>query len=62
VKVECRITAYRDQAKNILFGTPAKKPSLRQLAPKFVRSSSDQMSKTLSFPSYIASSGEGYQR
>lgn len=43
------ITAYRDEVKNILFGTKAKKPSLRQLAPKFVRSSNAVMSKTLKF-------------
>jgi len=43
------ITAYRDEVKSILFGTKAKKPSLRQLAPKFVRSSSAVMSKTLKF-------------
>lgn len=52
------ITAYRDQVKNILFGTPAKRPSLRQLAPKFVRSSSDQMSKTLKFLGSYGSSGD----
>lgn len=43
------ITAYRDEVKNVLFGTKAKKPSLRQLAPKFVRSSNAVMSKTLKF-------------
>lgn len=43
------ITAYRDEVKNILFGTKARKPSLRQLAPKFVRSSNVVMSKTLKF-------------
>jgi uncharacterized protein YydD (DUF2326 family) len=43
------ITAYRDEVKNILFGTKARKPSLRQLAPKFVRSSNGVMSKTLKF-------------
>jgi len=43
------ITAYRDEVKNILFGTKARKPSLRQLAPKFVRSSSALMGKTLKF-------------
>jgi len=43
------ITAYRDEVKNILFGTRARKPSLRQLAPKFVRSSTAVMSKTLKF-------------
>ena len=43
------ITAYREGVKNILFGTKAKKPTLRQLAPKFVRSSNSVMSKTLKF-------------
>jgi uncharacterized protein YydD (DUF2326 family) len=43
------LTAYRDDVKNILFGTTARKPSLRQLTPKFVRSSNAVMSKTLKF-------------
>jgi uncharacterized protein YydD (DUF2326 family) len=43
------ITAYREEVKNILFGTKARKPSLRQLAPKFVRSSNAVISKTLKF-------------
>lgn len=43
------ITAYRDEVKNILFGTKARKPTLRQLTPKFVRSSNAVMSKTLKF-------------
>lgn len=43
------ITAYRDRVKNILFGTMARKPSLRQLSPKFVRSSTSVMSRTLKF-------------
>lgn len=43
------ITAYRYELKNILFGTKAKKPTLRQLTPKFVRSSNALMSKTLKF-------------
>ena len=43
------ITAYRDEVKNILFGTKARKPSLRHLTPKFVRSSNAVMSKTLKF-------------
>jgi uncharacterized protein YydD (DUF2326 family) len=46
------ITAYRNEVKNILFGTTARKPSLRQLAPKFVRSSSALMGKTLKFLPY----------
>lgn len=44
-----RLTDYRTAVKNLLFGTPASKPSLRQLAPKFVRSSPAAMSKTLKF-------------
>ncbi len=43
------ITAYRNEVKNLLFGAQGKKPSLRQLAPKFIRSSSAVMSKTLKF-------------
>ncbi|UPG89505.1 DUF2326 domain-containing protein [Luteibacter aegosomaticola] len=43
------IATYRDEVKNILFGTKSRKPSLRQLAPKFVRSSAGLMSKTLKF-------------
>jgi uncharacterized protein YydD (DUF2326 family) len=43
------ITAYRDGVKYILFGTKARKPSLRQITPKFVRSSNSVMSKTLKF-------------
>lgn len=43
------ITAYRDEVKHVLFGTKARKPSLRQLTPKFVRSSNAVMSKTLKF-------------
>ncbi|HVY06235.1 MAG TPA: hypothetical protein VHB46_09685 [Burkholderiales bacterium] len=49
------ITAYRDEIKNILFGTKAKKPSLRQLTPKFIRSSNFVMSKTLKFLGSFAS-------
>lgn len=40
---------YREALKNILFGTQGKKPGLRQLVPKFVRSSTDGMSRTLKF-------------
>ncbi len=40
---------YQAEVKNILFRTNAKKPGLRQLAPKFVRSSSVRMSNTLKF-------------
>lgn len=43
------LTAYRDEVKNVLFGTKARKPSLRQLAPKFIRSSNAVMGKTLKF-------------
>ena len=43
------ITAYRDEVKNFLFGTKARKPTLRQLVPKFVRTSNSVMSKTLKF-------------
>lgn len=42
------ITAYRDAVKNILFGTSAQKPTLRQLAPKFVRTDNG-LDKTLRF-------------
>lgn len=43
------ITSYRDAVKNILFGTPAPKPTLRQLAPKFVRATGNGMAMTLRF-------------
>lgn len=46
---QANITAYRDTVKNILFGTPAAKPSLRQLAPKFVRTTGNGMAKTLRY-------------
>lgn len=49
------IKAYRFEVKNILFGTKARKPSLRQLAPKFVRPSNAVMSKTLKFLSSFES-------
>lgn len=46
---QANITSYRCAVKNILFGTPAAKPSLRQLAPKFVRTTGNGMSKTLRY-------------
>lgn len=52
------LASYRDEVKNILFGTKVRKPSLRQLAPKFVRSSSAVMSKTLKFLGNFASDVE----
>jgi uncharacterized protein YydD (DUF2326 family) len=41
--------AYREALKEILFGYGGAKPTMRQLAPKFVRSSPTSMSKTLKF-------------
>lgn len=41
------ITDYRAAVKKLLFGGDGAKPTLRQLAPKFVRSSQGLMSKTL---------------
>ena len=43
------IATYRNAVKAVLFGSDGSKPTLRQLAPKFVRSSPDRMSKTLKF-------------
>jgi uncharacterized protein YydD (DUF2326 family) len=43
------LDAYKNAVKHLLFGTSGEKPTLRQLAPKFVRSSSALMSKTLKF-------------
>jgi len=40
---------YRTAVKYLLFGSEGTKPSLRQLAPKFIRSSQFLMSKTLKF-------------
>jgi len=40
---------YRGALKQVLFGSSGAKPTLRQLAPKFVRSSQHLMSKTLRF-------------
>ncbi|MBB5498680.1 DUF2326 domain-containing protein [Paraburkholderia sp. MM5384-R2] len=52
------ITAYRLSVKSILFGSVGEKPSLRQLAPKFVRSTSERMSRTLKFLSGPARDAE----
>ena len=46
---QANITSYRDAVKNILFGTPAPKPTLRQLTPKFVRTTGNGMAKTLRY-------------
>lgn len=46
---QVNITSYREAVKNILFGTPAPKPTLRQLAPKFVRTTGNGMAKTLRY-------------
>ena len=43
------ITDYRVAVKQLLFGSEGAKPTLRQLVPKFVRSSQALMSKTLKF-------------
>ncbi len=51
-----RITAYCSEVRNVLFGSPAKKPSLRQLIPKFIRSSPQKMDRTLYFSSSFSSS------
>ncbi|MDD3183530.1 MAG: DUF2326 domain-containing protein [Alphaproteobacteria bacterium] len=49
-EVHCKnLTSYRQLVKKILFGSESDKPTLRQLAPKFVRSSHELMSKTLKF-------------
>lgn len=44
-----RISDYWGAVRTILFGSDASKPSLRQLTPKFVRSTAQKMSKTLYF-------------
>jgi uncharacterized protein YydD (DUF2326 family) len=41
--------AYKQAVKQLLFGASGRKPTLRQLIPKFVRSSPALMSKTLKF-------------
>lgn len=43
------LTEYRTAVRGILFSAGGTKPTLRQLAPKFVRSSPQLMSKTLKF-------------
>ena len=43
------VTEYRTAVKKLMFGSDGAKPTLRQLAPKFVRSSQGLMSKTLKF-------------
>jgi uncharacterized protein YydD (DUF2326 family) len=43
------LTDYRAAVRSILFGGSGTKPTLRQLAPKFVRSSLQTMGKTLKF-------------
>jgi uncharacterized protein YydD (DUF2326 family) len=52
------VKAYRERVKDLLFGYSGEKPSLRQLVPKFVRSSSSLMSKTLKFLGDYASQSE----
>jgi uncharacterized protein YydD (DUF2326 family) len=44
-----KISDYRNAVRFILFGSGGGKPTLRQLVPKFVRSSPQAMSKTLRF-------------
>ncbi len=48
-KVLSTLKEYQASVKKILFGNDGAKPSLRQLAPKFVRSSTQRMGKTLKF-------------
>lgn len=43
------ITSFRAAVKGLLFGTESPKPTLRQLVPKFVRSSPATMGRTLKF-------------
>ncbi len=45
------LTEYKNKIKLLLFGSEGPKPSLRQLMPKFIRSSQALMSKTLKFGS-----------
>jgi uncharacterized protein YydD (DUF2326 family) len=44
-----KLEDYREAVKWLLFGTEGSKPTLRQLVPKFVRSSPIAMSRTLKF-------------
>lgn len=46
------VSEYRKTLKKIFFGSDGDEPSLRQLIPKFVRSSPILMSKTLKFLEY----------
>lgn len=52
------ITEYRAAVRGILFSAGGTKPTLRQLAPKFVRSSPYLMSKTLKFLGDYASESD----
>jgi uncharacterized protein YydD (DUF2326 family) len=47
--VHRQLKVYRNAVKQLLFGYGGEKPSLRQLVPKFVRSSTALMSKTLKY-------------
>jgi uncharacterized protein YydD (DUF2326 family) len=47
--VKSNVTEYRAATKRLLFGSAGAKPTLRQLLPKFVRSSPAAMSRTLKF-------------
>ncbi len=47
--VSRNITEYRSAVRKLLFSSDGGKPSLRQLVPKFIRSSQSLMSKTLKF-------------
>lgn len=44
-----RLVTYQAAVRNIIFGSPDTKPSLRQLTPKFIRSSPQKMNRTLMF-------------
>jgi uncharacterized protein YydD (DUF2326 family) len=52
------ITEYRAHVRELLFGANGTKPSLRQLIPKFVRSSPFLMSKTLKYLGDFASESD----
>jgi uncharacterized protein YydD (DUF2326 family) len=47
-----KLTDYKLAVKELLFGNVGAKPSLRQLMPKFIRSSQALMSKTLKYLEY----------
>lgn len=53
-----RVKVYRNAVKQLLFGTSGDKPTLRQLIPKFVRSSPQLMSKTLKYLGNYASAAD----